>query len=193
MLTERSHEAGSQDMPKLDKRTVVALQGPTEGKAEVSYWDEELPGFGLRVLASGKRSWLVRYRVGRLQKFITLGSPANLSPADARKKAAEVLARAKLGQDAQLEIATAKAQAAETFGKLVEDYLKRHAEKKLKANTLRDVRRYLRDDAKPLHDLPVAAVTKQRVAALLARIPQMARLPTDLLPCFREEGQELTW
>lgn len=166
-------------MARLDKRTSATLPGPAGGKAEVTHWDDELAGFGLRVLASGSRSWLVRYRVGRRQKFITLGSPANLSPADARKRAAEVVSKAKIGQDAQVEITTAKAQAAETFGKLAEAYLTRHVDKNLSPGSRRDVRRYLLTDAKPLHELPVVAVTKRRVADLLGRLAERAPVAAD--------------
>ncbi len=50
---------------KLDRRSVDALPGPAAGKSEVTHWDEDLPGLGLRVLASGARTWIVRYRIGK--------------------------------------------------------------------------------------------------------------------------------
>jgi hypothetical protein len=34
---------------------------------------------------------------------------------------------------------------------------------------------------------------QSRANHVLSRISQMARLPADLLPCFRQESQELTW
>ena len=43
-------------MPKLTKRVVDAAS-PREG--DYFIWCDELPGFGLRVFASGKRSYLV--------------------------------------------------------------------------------------------------------------------------------------
>ena len=141
-------------MAKLDTRTVASLPGPGAGKREVTHRDDELPGFGPKVLASGRHSWLVRCRVGARQNFITLRSPANLSPADARKKAAEVVAKAKLGQDAQVEVAKSKAQASHTLERLAEMYIANAVARKRAAAYLRDVRRCLLTDAKPLLSLP---------------------------------------
>ena len=72
---------------KLDQRSIDSLPGPAAGKSEVIHWDQDLPGLGLRVLASGARTWIVRYRVGKQQRVVALGKGAALSPAEARKQA----------------------------------------------------------------------------------------------------------
>jgi integrase len=48
-------------MAKLTKRTVDALS--VTGK-EYFVWDDEIPGFGLRVFLSGRKSYVVQYKVG---------------------------------------------------------------------------------------------------------------------------------
>lgn len=69
-------------MPRINKRFVDALK-PTAG--DVVFWDDALPGFGVRVRQSGAKSYLFAYRLGggrsgRLRRMF-IGA-ANISPAD---------------------------------------------------------------------------------------------------------------
>ena len=107
-------------MPKveLDKHSADSLPGPASGQGEVIHWDQDLPGFGLRILASGARTWIARYRIGKRQRVVALGKGAALTTAKARKKAGAVLAKAKLGTDTRIEVTEARAQASDTFEKL---------------------------------------------------------------------------
>jgi integrase len=163
---------------KLDRRTIDSLPGPAEGKSEVIYWDADLPGLGLRVLASGARTWIVRYRVGKRSRVVSLAKGNALSPGEARKQAGTILHKAKVGQDTRTEIGTARAQASDTFDKLADRYL-RAIEPWRRASYVRDVRRYLLHDAAPLHALPVAAITRNRVAGLLADMALRAPVAAD--------------
>ncbi|SEG55477.1 hypothetical protein SAMN02799627_04832 [Methylobacterium sp. 13MFTsu3.1M2] len=43
-------------MPKLSKRVVEAAE--SQGR-DYFFWCDELPGFGVRIFASGRRSYLV--------------------------------------------------------------------------------------------------------------------------------------
>ena len=80
----------------LSKRIVDSL--PADGKDTV-YWDRELPGFGLRVYATGRKVFVVQTRAFGRSKRVTLGEHGNpLSADQARKEAAEVIVRIKTGQ-----------------------------------------------------------------------------------------------
>ncbi len=71
-------------MAKITKRVVDTAE--TRGKDYV-IWDDELPGFGLRVFASGKRSYVIQYRVrGRSRRY-------TISPGDHREGVVYPLSR----------------------------------------------------------------------------------------------------
>jgi integrase len=71
-------------MPKITKRLVDASEIRDK---DYVIWDDELPGFGLRVFASGKRSYVIQYRaLGRSRRF-TIGLHGVWTPETARQEA----------------------------------------------------------------------------------------------------------
>ena len=79
----------------LSKRVVDRLS--VNGKDAV-FWDPDLAGFGVRVYPSGKKVFVVQTRAFGRSKRVTLGTYGKLTPEQARKNAAAVIARIKKGQ-----------------------------------------------------------------------------------------------
>jgi integrase len=154
---------------KLTATTVEKLKLPP-GVTDKIFFDDDLSGFGLRLREGGKRTWIAQYRVGTKQRRVTLGTVENLDVAPARRRAKDMLSKVHLGADPQTEKAEARAQAAVTLGSVVDSYLARHAEKRLKPGTFTDVARYLRRHWAPLSKLPIGKISRANVAARLARI-----------------------
>ena len=71
-------------MPKLTKRIVDAAEAQA---AEYFVWDNDIPGFGLRVLPSGRKGYVVQYRAGRRSRRISLGPSTVLTCEQARTRA----------------------------------------------------------------------------------------------------------
>ena len=83
-------------MPRITKRLVDAAEARS---AEYFVWDSEIPGFGLRVLPSGRKGDVVQYRAGRRSRRISLGPSTVLTCEQARTRARPpVEAHAGLGQ-----------------------------------------------------------------------------------------------
>lgn len=104
---------------KLTARTVESIRPPSTGRLEL--FDEDLPGFCIRVTPNGRRSACVFYRVGPRLRRATLGTLPPLTLADARQLAREALRDAALGDDP----AAGKREAREalTVAALVKDYI----------------------------------------------------------------------
>lgn len=83
-------------MSKLTKRTVDAsIAQPTE----YFIWDDELPGFGVRVFPTGKRSYLIQYRSSNRSRRYTIGLHGVWTPETARREAKVLLGRVAQGDD----------------------------------------------------------------------------------------------
>jgi hypothetical protein len=70
-------------MARLTKRIVDAAD---VREKDYFIWDDELPGFGLRVFASGKRSYLIQYRAAGRTRRYTIGLHGVWTPETARQK-----------------------------------------------------------------------------------------------------------
>jgi integrase len=185
---------------KFTDRSIQAID-PSSG-GQVEYFDVEgrLPGFGLRVAASGRKSWILLYRFGGHPRRLTLGRYPVLGLADARGRAKEALAAVVGGEDPAGT--KREARTAITFSDLTEEYIEHHA--KPKKRSWRDDERMLqkhvprewrhtkaadikRRDVRALLDSLVgrAPILANRVLALLRKVYNfgLSRDLVEVNPC----------
>ena len=160
-------------MPKLTKRTIDAIEPQP---SEFFLWDEAIPGFGLRVMPSGRKSFVVQFRAGRRARRMSLGPSTVLTCDQARTRAITIIAAVKNGEDPAADRA-AKRNAA-TVNDLAERFDKEHIAVRLKASTAKEYRRNLKRFILPaLGRLAVPEITRADVAKFhhdLRHIPYQA-------------------
>jgi len=167
-------------MTKLTKRIVDSIKPDVR---ETFAWDDELPGFGLRVKPSGIKTYLVQYRAGGRTRRHAIGRHGVLAPDDARKEARRLLVAVERGSDPSAE--RKAALRAPEFGKLLDRYLAEHVERHNRASTAAEVSRLVEKLIRPaLGTLKTAAVTRQDILKLhgdLAGTPRQANFVLAVL------------
>jgi integrase len=83
-------------MSRLSNRTIASVEPQAK---DYFLWDDDLPGFGLRVFPTGKRSFLVQYRAGGRTRRYTIGPHGVWTPEAARKQAQVLLAEIAHGEN----------------------------------------------------------------------------------------------
>jgi integrase len=150
---------------RLTEKSIRDLTCPI-GMTERTFFDSEVAGFGLRIRASGAKSWLVQYAKFGKTKKVTLGAPPVVTLGAARAAARQVMAAVRLGGDPAAEKAEAREQAANTIGGLIPAFLDRQR-KRLKPRSMIEVERHLLKHARPLHGQGVKAIDRRAIAQLL--------------------------
>jgi integrase len=150
-------------MAKLTNRTVAAMN---PGNKDLVAWDDDLPGFGLRVKPSGVKSFLVQYRNRyNVSRRITVGRFGVIGPEEARRKARKLLARVQDGADPASD--RREALLAPTVGELAERYLAEHAAPKKRPRSVKSDKTLLRLHILPaLGGLKVEALSRADVITL---------------------------
>jgi hypothetical protein len=144
--------------------TIAGIALPA-GKSEHVVFDETLPGFGLRIRASGARSWVYQCKVGRRNRRVTIGSVSAVSPARARETANEMHAKARLGIDPSQTKIESRTQA--SVSEALRTYLA-HQRTHLKPRSYIEVERHLLKHCKSLHSLPLTKVDRRAVATRIS-------------------------
>ena len=151
---------------RLTTASVNALKLNT-GVADAIFFDADVPGFGVRVRASGARTWVYQYKVGGRTRRLVLGQVSAVKPARAREIAGELHARVRLGGDPAAEKRESIRRSQDTFGNLIDRFLEQY---RRRPKTVEEVTRHLKMYGAPLHSMPVDLITLRDVADLLTKL-----------------------
>src|ERR1700675_311418 len=80
-----------------------------KGKSEAIVFDDDVPGFGLRLRDGGSRTVVFQYKIGAKHRRMALGWVAAVDFGTTRKTAEKLYARVKLGEDPAGDKAETKA------------------------------------------------------------------------------------
>jgi hypothetical protein len=162
---------GSNMRIKFTKANIEALEPAPRG--EIFAWCEDKPGWGVRILASGRKSWCVQYRdKSGNSKRHTIGDLRVVPLSLAEQRAGEILSHAKLGKDLLAEEKAARQRKATdakaSVGAIVAAYL---AEPEVRRRrSFAEVERYLSTHWKPVHGLSAETISRHELTPLLRRI-----------------------
>ena len=145
------------------------------------FWDRELPGFGLRVYPSGAKVYVVQTRCAGRSKRATVGRHGDVSPDQARREAARIIARIKAGE----EPIPAAPKADPTMAELAERYQREHVAMRCRPATAAHYGIMLAKHIVPaLGKLKVAEVERKHILAFhyeLREKPTVANRALEML------------
>ncbi|MHC2536016.1 tyrosine-type recombinase/integrase [Bradyrhizobium diazoefficiens] len=160
------------------KSISTAKLGP--GEKDKIFFDDALPGFGLRVRAGGSRSWVFQYQIGTKSRRMSLGpaTPESFKSSKGkdgspnlgiRDRVMQLSLDVKHGKDPQAEKVESRARASDTFETIAADYLKaKKAE--TRPGTYQETERHILKHSRTLNGLQVAKIKRRDVATLLGTI-----------------------
>jgi len=164
---------------KLTEKSIRGAQ-LADGKTDQLFWDDEIPGFGLRLRSGGSRGWVFQYALGDKQRRMSLGAatpesfkkavgPDGTTKLGIRDLAAQLHAKVRLGQDPAGDKSESRKRAADTFEALGAKYL---SAKKAgtRPGTYEEIERHVLKHAKPLNGLQAAKISRRDVASLFGTI-----------------------
>ena len=114
----------------LTDRKIASLKPE---KNLIEWWDEKIPGFGVRVSPKGKKTWFVMYRFAGLRRRFKFGRYPEVCLEEARRRARKALADVSESKDpaqykkAEEALIKRERLEAKTFGQLAQLYLDEYA------------------------------------------------------------------
>jgi integrase len=154
---------------KLVESSIARLTVPA-GQRDAHLWDETLPGFGVRAFSSGKKSFIVKYQLASgQQRKLSLGPALAGTLAETRRKAQDILAKARMGRDVQGEKQAARIKKTSSAGALVTRYLEARRPE-LRPRTFREVDRHLAMLFADLHVKQIDSLARRDVVEIVDKI-----------------------
>lgn len=172
---------------KLTKTVVDRLVYQRDGNERCVVWDSLLPGFGVRVYPSGRKAFILSYRIQGRKRLLTLGMYGALTLDQARSLARIRLGEATVGEDPVEQ--RRKDRQGETVRHLCDAYLERHAAHK---RSLRDDQRRIEQRIIPAWgNRKVDSITRADVAALHTKIGATAHYEANRVVALLSKMLEL--
>ena len=163
---------------KLTKKLVDGLRYSGTNNSRCIVWDDGLPGFGCRVYPSGKKAFVLSYRLGGRKRMMSLGQFGSVTLDHARKMAKKRIASILDGND-PLEIRN-QFRKGETVADLCSMYLEHHA-KVHKRSWKDDERRINNVILRKFSSRKVKDIARPDIACLHRQIG--AKKPHEVLIC----------
>jgi integrase len=161
-------------MPRLTQALVDELA--PDGR-DRRIFDSRQPGFGVRITPTGTKLFIAQVRVAGRKRKVTIGRHPDLTVAQAREQALQVLADIRRGADPVAE-RKVRAAGAMTIAELAAKWMQDHVRPKLKPRTVADYEDLLRQQILPaLGRLSVAHIGRDDVVRLhvaMERTPRRA-------------------
>ena len=174
----------------LSKTVVDDL--PVDGK-DTLFWDRDLPGFAVRVYASGNKVYMVQTRAFGRSRRVNIGSPDDIPYPKAREIAADVIYRIKTGQPPF----PAEPALDPTVADLAERYMREYVELRCKPATVTHYRHVLGKHIVPgLGERLVRHVTHGDIVAFqisLYHMPTVANRTVDMLSKMFKLADQWGW
>lgn len=152
-------------MPKLTKTLIDNLK---PAGLEQWIWDTELEGFGIRIQASGRKVYVIRYRVknaNKTQRKQNIARCSDIPPEKARELARKVFAQVAEGLDPVLE--RKNKVEAPTISEMCDRFLKEHSRPFKKPRSVEHDESKIKNYIKPLAgERKVAEFTKADVLTI---------------------------
>ena len=166
-------------MPKLTK--TIIDNTPFDPDRDIWIWDTELPGFGLRIQSSGRKTYVARYRTAdHTQRKQTIARCSDMPPDRARDQARKVFALAAEGKD-PMEQKRAKVDTI-TLEDLRDRYMKEHATPFKKAHSVDNDKGNWRRHLIPyFKGRKVASITRSDVLALVGSLAERPATANQVL------------
>ncbi len=149
-------------MPTVDLTAKLARQSKP-GPKDTILFDKALPGFGLHIHPSGRKVWIVQARIKGRSRRIVIARHGEMELAEARRRARDVLARIRLGENPAKDIRREKETP--TLREFADEYLRR-CEPHWKPSGRKTMRIYLKARILPAFGrMPLDRIGPEDVAA----------------------------
>src|SRR5262249_59687282 len=155
---------------KFTQAAIAKFKMP-EGKVEHIEFDDNMPGFGLRIRNGGNRehrTYIVQYKIGPKQRRMTLGNVAKIGLDEAKRKARKIFGAVADGKDPANEKAVARTEASHTFDVIASQFLIVQ-QAKLKRRSLIETQRFLKEHWSSVHRCALASILQATASTHVGR------------------------